>query len=91
MERMPCAILMYPAPASDATRNKTDLHPIVGRQVLLTGNVMRTPFADVTLLVGVLALVLHVLTCNRSRCPVVRVVAKDRVRETSLHAGSDQN
>lgn len=52
---------------------------------------MCAPFADVTLLVGVLSLVLHVLTRNRSRCPVVRIVAKDWVRETSLHAGSDQN
>ena len=58
---------------------------------LLAVDLMSAPFANITLLVGMLSLVLHVLTCNRSRCPVVRVVAKDRVRETSLHAGSDQN
>ncbi len=54
------------------------------RQVFLARNLMSAPFADVTLLVGMLSLVLHVLTCNGSRRPVVCVMAKYGMRKASL-------
>ena len=53
--------------------------------VLLAVDLMSAPFANITLLVGMLALVLHILTCNCRRCPVVCIMAKHRVRKAGLY------
>ena len=41
--------------------------------VLPIASLMGTMFADVSLLVGMLALILHVLTCDSRRRPVVGI------------------